>query len=248
MLPVLLPLAVDGCPDLIFTVFNKKCLLVFQNAQPQAWHQGHLWRTGEGRPSDGSKTRIRASAQGVQGKLSRRLQKSGRLPGGDGAGQELEELRGGCEGLPSPGKEAGPSVYKAAAQAGAGSRGRGLCREAWPSSGARPFPGHPETKGLGRRREVRIPALCHAGVTLTTGFTLWASGLLTYQVGMEVVLAGAEHGGQLRSWETEAVRTLITHLFLAFPKSLTRTVGIFMLPHLSKPLNFMPLGDQRAVV
>lgn len=85
-------------------------------------------------------------------------------------------------------------------------------------------------------------------MTLTTGFTLWASGLLTYQVGMEVVLAGAEHGGQLRSWETEAVRTLITHLFLAFPKSLTRTVGIFMLPHLSKPLNFMPLGDQRAVV
>lgn len=48
MLPVLLPLAVDGCPDLIFTAFNKKCLLVFQNAQPQAWHQGHLWRTDEG--------------------------------------------------------------------------------------------------------------------------------------------------------------------------------------------------------
>lgn len=53
-----------------------------------------------------SRTRFRARAQDVQGKnFSRRLQRSERLPGGGGAGHELEEPRRGCEGVPAPGRE-----------------------------------------------------------------------------------------------------------------------------------------------
>lgn len=47
-------------------------------------------------PGNGrSRTRFRVRAQGVQGEdLSKKLQKSERLPGGSGTGQELEEPRG----------------------------------------------------------------------------------------------------------------------------------------------------------
>lgn len=87
-------------------------------------------------PGNGKRgTRLRVRARGVQEEdLSRRLQKSGGASWRRCYWQELEEVRGGREGIPSPGKEAGLSVQKVAAWAEEGSRERGLGSLAFPKA------------------------------------------------------------------------------------------------------------------
>lgn len=125
------------CSDflLIFSATNMKRLLAWPECPALSLasgtpfppppclgrQRGRQDMLGNGR----SRTCFRVRAQDVQGEdFSRRLQKSERLPGGGGTGQELEEPRRGREGIPTPGREAGPSSHRQG-----GSRRRGTQRQ-----------------------------------------------------------------------------------------------------------------------
>lgn len=134
---------------------------------------------------------------------------------------EMEEPRGGVRASQA---QAGRLALLCTRQLQGGSRGRGLCREAFPKA-----PRHGGWGGPSRGPD-RSPALTcqcdldnqlHLSGRQAHSPVKWAT---------ERMLAGAEHGVWSEALGKKPVGTLVNCLLPAFPKSLTKSLGVFIAP------------------